>query len=436
MRQLAHFLREPQPPGFICRSPVTDTESCPMRPFANLFLLLFLVDGGVSLLDEAVKLLFPLPPLSGVRNLLANAVILMAVPLYLSLGIDRRLPKRLFLPLTLFALISPLSGWLFPSLADARAYGLLAAAAQIALALLLLRRYRQPGGRPPALPPELFVAPFFTPRNTLIFGVANLFAIPLALVVIVFSAANAYMAAYTAGFMHLRPGGLYMTERVYQRDGRTIRLAGMIHVGEKDYYDDLARSVAPGRTIVLAEGVSDDRELLRSRLDYGRVADFLGLASQEKMLFRGRLIEEDEFDALRPRPRGEKKPTAETDILRADLDVSAFRPPTLLVLDAIGKQLRESPSFVQGFLALNAWAEKNITPEMNEIVVDDILHRRNREVIRHLGKALENYDTVVIPWGALHMKEIEEEVLERGFRLREERERVSIDSRKLLSALL
>ncbi len=409
-----------------------------MRPFANLFLLLFLADGGISLLDEAVKLLFPLPPLSVVRNLLANAVILMAVPLYLSLGIDRRLPKRLLLPLTLFAFFSPLSGWLFPSLADVRAFGLLAAAAQIALALLLLRRYRQPDGRPPALPPEIFDAPFFSPRNTLVFGAANLFAVPIVLVVLLFSAANAYMTAYTAGFMHLRPGGLYMTERVYRRADRTIRLAGMIHVGEKNYYDDLARTVAPGRTIVLAEGVSDDRELLRNRFDYGRVADFLGLASQEKMLFRGRLIEEDEFDALRPRPNrtGEKAPARETDILRADLDVSVFRPPTILVLDAIGKQLRESPSFVQGFMALNAWAEKNITPEMNEIVVDDILHRRNQEVIRHLGKALENYDTVVIPWGALHMQEIEEEVLNRGFTLREERERVSIDFRKLLMALL
>ncbi|TWJ33368.1 hypothetical protein [Geobacter argillaceus] len=409
-----------------------------MRSFANLFLLLFLVDGGVSLLDEAVSLLVPLAPLSGVRNLLANIVILMAVPLYLSLGIDRRLPKRLFLPLTIFAFFCLLSGWLFPPLAGARAYGLLTAAAQLALALFLLRQYRQPDGRPPALPAAIFAAPFFSLRNTLLFGTANLFVVPLALAMFALSAANAYMAEYTAGFMHLKPGGLYMTERVYRRDNRTIRLAGMIHVGEKHYYDDLARSVAPGRTIVLAEGVSDDGKLLRNRFGYGRVAGFLGLTSQDKMLFPGRLLEEEEFAALRPHATGsvEKEPAREPDILRADLDVSAFRPPTILVLDAIGKQLQESPSFVKGFLALNAWAEKNITPEMNEAIMDDILHRRNREVIRHLGKALESYDTVVVPWGALHMKEIEEEVLTRGFTLREERERVSIDFRKLLIALL
>ncbi len=50
--------------------------------------------------------------------------------------------------------------------------------------------------------------------------------------------------------------------------------------------------------------------------------------------------------------------------------------------------------------------------------------------------ALERYDTVVIPWGALHMKEIEEAVRLRGFRLRDERERVSIDFRKLLMGIL
>ena len=63
---------------------------------------------------------------------------------------------------------------------------------------------------------------------------------------------------------------------------------------------------------------------------------------------------------------------------------------------------------------------------MYEIIIDDILHRRNMGVIHYLDKALVRYDTVVIPWGALHMTEIEAEVLKRGFKLQEERERVSI----------
>ena len=69
-----------------------------MRVFANLFLILFLADGGFSLVDELVPLLSPLTSFTELRTLLSVAVIIMSVPLYPCLGIDRRLPKRLFLP--------------------------------------------------------------------------------------------------------------------------------------------------------------------------------------------------------------------------------------------------------------------------------------------------------------------------------------------------
>ncbi|RNC70118.1 MAG: hypothetical protein ED859_06550 [Desulfuromonadales bacterium] len=406
-----------------------------MRVFANLFLIMFLVDGGISLLDEIVSLLFsPVAPLSEARNILADAVIFMAVAVYLCLGIDRRLPKGVFIPLILFVLLCPLFPWFFPSLAGNRAYGLVAAAAQLALCMLPLSRFRKEGECSLTMPPAMFDAPLFSLRNTLVFSAVNLFVIPFALTVLALFTANAYMAEYTAGFMRLGPGGLSMAERVYRRDSRTIRLVSMIHVGDKEYYDQLMGSIAPGRTIVLAEGVTDNDNLLPNRLDYGRVAGFLGVTTQDTMLFRGRLIGEEALEApqVRGRGAGKEKQAGPADILRADVDVSVFRPPTILFLDTIGKQLMESPTLVQGLLTINTWAENTITPHMYEVIMDDILYRRNREVIRHLGKALERYDTVVIPWGALHMKELEEEILRRGFTLQEHKERVSIDFRKLL----
>ena len=117
------------------------------------------------------------------------------------------------------------------------------------------------------------------------------------------------------------------------------------------------------------------------------------------------------------------------------MDVSVFRPPTIILLENIGKHLKES-STARSFLSLNAWAGNTITPQMYDIIMDDILHRRNRKVIGYLGKALDRYDTVLIPWGALHMKEIEQEVLKRGFKLQEERERVSVDFRKMLLGMV
>ena len=409
-----------------------------MRVLANLFLVLFLADGGISLLDELVSLLSPVAPLSGLRHVLAVAVIVLAIPVYLCLGIDRRLPKRVFLPLILFVFWCPLSTWLFPALAGNPSYGLLAAAAQVVLGLLPVTRFRKGEARSLTMPRALFGAPMFSLRNTLAFGAANLFVIPVALLLFVLAAADSFMNGYTSGFMRLAPDGLHMTERVYRRDNKTIRLAGMIHVGEKEYYDKLVGSVVSGRTIVLAEGVTDDENLLKNRFDYGKVAGFLGLTSQEKMHFRGRVIESEALDAPRPRSRaeGEREGAEPVDILRADVDVSAFRPPTILFLNTLGKHLKESPSLVRALLSFNAWAEKHITPEMNEVIMDDILYRRNKEVIHHLGKALDRYDTVVIPWGALHMAEIEEEVLARGFGLQEERDRVSIDFRRMLRGTL
>jgi len=46
-----------------------------MRVFANLFLIMFLVDGGFSLVDELVPLISPLMPFTPLRNLLAETVI-------------------------------------------------------------------------------------------------------------------------------------------------------------------------------------------------------------------------------------------------------------------------------------------------------------------------------------------------------------------------
>jgi hypothetical protein len=403
----------------------------PMRAFANLFLVLFIADGGFSLIDELVPLLTPLVPFTELRLLLAVSVITLAVPLYFCLGLDRRLPKRLFLPLIGFAFFCPLSTWLFPALAALPLLGLIAAAAQVVLGMLPLLFFRTNGERRLTMPPEPFAAHWFSLGNTLRFTAVNLLVIPVVMALLALFTADTYMTASTSGFMRIYPGGLRMIERIYKRDNRTIRLAAMIHVGNKEYYDELAKPSAPGRLVVLAEGVTDERNLLSNRIDYGKMAGFLGLTSQQEMRFQGKVIDAAEFAAPRPEQRGMEK--AAVEILRTDADTADFRPQTILLLNAVGKHLGESTSFMKGVMALNAWGEKNITPAMYDIIMDDILHRRNLAVIGHLDQALARYDTVVIPWGALHMKEIEAEVVKRGFTLQKERERVSIDFRRMLA---
>jgi len=404
-----------------------------MRLFANLFLIIFLVDGAVSFLDEIVSLALSLPALTHLRQVLGEFVLLMAFAVYQSLGIDNRLPKRLFLPLIIFVLLIPISVWVFPAVSGNWVFGLLAAVGQLLLCLLPVHYLRKSNQTGYLMRREMFQEPFFSLRNTLVFGAVNLVVIPLVSVLLLFATVSSYMQKSTSGFMRLAPKGIYMTEKVYRRDNRAIRLVGMIHMGEKQYYDELVGLGAPGRTLVLAEGVSDDKSLLPNRLDYGKVADYLGLTlQQEKMHFKGRLIDAAELEKPGEQARtfGAGSP-AQVDILRADVDVSSFRPPTIRFLDELGKQMKATPSVAKGFVASSAWSGKYITPEMQKVIVEDILYRRNYEVIRHLKKAVDRYDTIVVPWGALHMPGIEVEVLHQGFVLQQARERMSIDFWKI-----
>jgi hypothetical protein len=46
-------------------------------------------------------------------------------------------------------------------------------------------------------------------------------------------------------------------------------------------------------------------------------------------------------------------------------------------------------------------------------------------------RTLEHYDTVIIPWGAMHMPAIESAVFEQGFESGAARERLSLDFRTI-----
>lgn len=401
-----------------------------MRTFANLFLVLFFADGFASLLDEFATLLTPIGPLTAFRTQLALAVLLIAVPLYIALGIDRRLPKRLFLPLIGYVFFCPLLTWLFPSLAAMTGFGFVVAAVQLALAVILIPRFRNEGTEPGVtLPESTFYGPFFSPKNTLLFAGVNVVVVPLAAALFALYSANTYAAEATGGFMRVTPRGLYMMERVYQRGNRTVRLAAMIHVGEKRYYEDVARLPVKGRAVVLAEGVTDDKELLKNRFDYRKVASLLGLSPQEKMLFAGKMTDVEALEAPEP-PAG-----GGPEIVRADVDLASFRPETMIFLNEVGKSLRGNGSVAKAAVKLNSWAESEITPQKYDIIMDDILLRRNKVVLGYLDKALKRHDTVVIPWGALHMKGIEAGVLERGFVKREERQRLAVDFGRMIPLL-
>ncbi|MBJ6801530.1 TraB/GumN family protein [Geomonas propionica] len=399
-----------------------------MKKLANVFLILFFADGFLSVLDELSSLVAPVAQLTLFRIQVANAVLLLAIPLYLCLGIDRRLPKKLFIPLIAFLFACPLAAWIFPVLGASRLYAVSMAVLQLVVPPLLIARYRDNHDPGLTLPAWRFEGPFFGTRNTFVFAGINLVLLPVLLATMTLFLADAWALNNTAGFIRVTPRGVYLTERVYRRGNQTLRLTGMVHIGEKGYYQDVARVPASGRAVVLAEGVTDKKQTLRHHFDYRGVASFLGLASQEKQLFPGRVIDQKSL-------QGPPEPTAkEPDILVADTDLSTFRPETLRFLDQVGKELQKTPSFMEAALNLNRWAEQNVTPQMQEVIMGDILTRRNEVLLGYLDKALKKYDTVVVPWGALHMKGIEAGALQRGFVLQKEQRRLAINLERILLA--
>lgn len=391
-----------------------------MRKLANLFLILFLVSAVLGVTSELLRIFIDVQFLSGFQQLIWVACIGIGSVVYVGLGFNRHLPKVILIPLFI---------WLFWSVADywplenfvGEYYPLYAACGQLLFAVMILKFNQRMNHKSLLLTQSQFIGPAFSGRNLFRFCLINIPILPLALILISYSFVDHLIETNTAGFVQLKPNGLYMTERIYRQGEKQIRLAGMIHLGQKEYYDDLTASMPGARTLILAEGVSDESGLLTERFGYGKIAELLGLTSQENIHFQGRLIEATELET--PEPVKQDIP----DILRADIDLKQFDPHTLEVLNALAKYILNAESLTDGYFEFNRWAQEHITPDTNKIIMEDLIHKRNRSVLSYLPKGMTRYDTLVIPWGALHMKGIEKAVVEQGFLLEESRERLSID---------
>ena len=391
-----------------------------MRKLANLFLLLFVATATLGIADEILHLSLGLHLLTGLQQLFWLGSIAVGTIVYLGLGFNRHLPKTILIPLFIWLFWSLIDYWPVENIAG-NYFKFCTSGGQLLLGLAMLRLNRQRNHKSLLLVRSQFSGAPFSGRNLLRFSLISLLVVPVALHLISYSLVGNLIKTNTAGFVQLKPNGLYMTERVYQQNEKQIRLVGMIHLGEEEFYDDLTASIPGHQTLILAEGVSDKGHLLTEQFSYGRIANLLGLTSQEKINFPGKLIEVADLDDKRE--ENQEIP----DILRADIDLQQFDSRTLEVLNAMAKYLLNGESLVSGYMAFNRWAEEHFSPDLNEIVMTDLISKRNRSVLGYLPKALNRYDTVIIPWGALHMQGIEKAVLATGFQLKKSQTRQSIN---------
>lgn len=383
-----------------------------MKRLSSLFLVCFLLAGGLSLSAELAHLAGSPHLLDVPRKVAVGAALLTGLVIYFGLSINRNFRKLTLVPALLSLLWGLFDFFPLESLLGSD-YRLYAAAGQLLLGTLLLSSSRrvaaQVGGTG------------FSARHLLRFCLLNILLLPLLLFSFAYAGLSSLIETQTAGFVRLKPNGLYMVEKIYRKDAQTVRLTAMIHVGQQGYYDELASSFAQGNSLLLAEGVSDHKGLLKSGFSYAQLADLLGLRAQEKLQFARRMITPAQLD------QGVPDRSGRLDILRADIDLQEFDPRTIAVLNAIGRDLLSNRSLRSGYQKFSAWAEQHITRETNRVVLHDLIQKRNRQLLSYLSEGLRHYRTIIIPWGALHLPGIEADVKSRGFLLVKKQERLSID---------
>lgn len=365
-----------------------------LAPFLSLVLVIFLADAVLSLADAGllllgVSLLTPFSSLVSFLNLLASAIT------YCAVGLVPRVPKRFFLPISLFApgflLLLPLMSIYFFSKLPGIGLGI--AVAQCALGFAVLSslqttsgmKWKWPWIRREQLNPAAFSAP-----RVLLFLALNAFVLLPLLVLYFCFCAHLAVDHFSGGFLELKFGGLTAVAKTYSRsDGKTVQLIPMMHVADPGFYRELSDSF-PSNSIILMEGVTDVRGRLKTKLSYKKMAQSMGLKEQR--------------DLFAP-SQGTVRP--------ADVDVDEFSRETLELLNLASRLHSQGPNVD----VLRELIAKGQNPELMNLLWKDLLTLRNAHVLREVQKALKETQSVMVPWGAAHMPGLASGIEQEGFKL-------------------
>jgi hypothetical protein len=364
----------------------------------SLCLGLFLVDAFISLADASLILFCGLHTLSAGSGLISFFSVVMAVGIYGLIGLTPMVPKRLFLPIPLFYLLSTLA--LCPVViywyGSIQQVVWVMSACQVILGLLILN-WSQGGFKVhwPLVSRGQIGIRCFSCWNLSAFLVINIFVLMPAVIIYLFYCATTAVDHFSDGFMALRPGGFTVQVRRYVRnDGKTIELFPMSHIADASFYQQVSQTF-PTNSIILMEGVTDNENLLTNKLSYKRMAKSLGLTEQKQ-----------EFN-----------PT-NGEIVAADVDVDEFSTNTIGLLNLVTLVHSKGLS-AEILLQLAQYAP---SPGFEKQLFDDLLTKRNQHLLGEIHSHLEQSDNIMVPWGVAHMPGIAKEIQKAGFHLDETHE--------------
>ena len=371
--------------------------------------LIYIAATGANV--DALPLMWSIPVVTVFLAALVMLPLLLFVP---------QLPKLVLLPPALFLIWTELGAFPFsPAAEDLKAFTVITVL-QIVLAFGAFFINRARTG-------NFWISTYHLPRlehivlRTVAATITFLLLTPLVIGAMGLMTVASAFERKTDHFIDFTFSQMDVRERVFTKGVKSVHLIGMMHFGESNAYDALFSNF-PAQSLVLAEGVTDRQRLLSGNLSYQGVAKILGLEQQPRLQQNDRGGKAAITSDLNGPPSPQDGQSGQQDdpvILSADRDISDFSKTTIQFLSAVIK-VYSSDSLAQTlgrFSALN----KNFSEQDAKVVFDDILNKRNDHVLAALDARINDYDTIIIPWGALHMPGLQNGLMERGFTLTHEK---------------
>lgn len=383
-----------------------------LRVGINLFWIAFLADGVLSLVDELSGII---SWWSVVRSGLAFLTLLASLILAGVIVFTPQAPKRVLLPMIGFL------WWSGPGVAfplgplGVTSIGLWVAVMQLVLGVGIVVVWGCREGLPFIVHSE---RPRFTWRHSLVLAPAVFLAALVCATISICAGLVTEIEMYSGGYIRVRPDGIYLLERRFASGVQEVRLTGMMHVAAHEFYAEILPESDPDLpSVVLVEGVTDHQGLLsQGGIRFDRLAKMLNVASQNESAFAENVAQGMDREKLPPPPispddemvTSEKATTTDSaiDFRHADVDVETFHPSTIAFLVTVmGLLQAEHPSQILEALADPTSPLRDVKTQ--SLVMSDILHARNQTLVEEIQRSLKTYRRVIVPWGAMHLQEVE-----------------------------
>jgi hypothetical protein len=357
----------------------------------NVFLWLFVLDAGITTALDAYQALAGTPSTISIslHTTVATLTTIAAILVLLAISSYRKTPWHMVLLPLIFVFWGSLVFIPLPAVVSLEKIFRFAGLAQLMVAggCFWTMRMRFPDC-PWRIPAKIFEGNTFSIARLFCSTLIKVFIVGPILIIGICVSLVWSLEKISHGFISISGDGLYTEKRVYDYEGKEIHLLPTVHIASSDFYANLIRELPKNETVILPEGVTDRRNLIRDGLDYSGPAESAGLSTQPSFVDISKL-------AFRS----------------CDVDVSEFSDSTLRDLNNISRCLKRWTA--GDHAACLEELSQMRSPDLNSMK-EDLLSKRNARVNKALKEALQEFKHIGIPWGAAHMPGIEDDVLKMG----------------------